>query len=79
MREFNDYSLECECNSHWIVDDVVEYHRTIGTTMNVLVDSGFSIDRVSEAYATPEGEKLDPDLAEERISPPFLFVRTIAE
>jgi hypothetical protein len=47
--------------------------------MNVLVDSGFSIDRVSEAYATPEGEKLDPDLAEERISPPFLFVRTIAE
>jgi ubiquinone/menaquinone biosynthesis C-methylase UbiE len=77
--EVNDYSVQGERNSHWIVDGVVKYHRTIATMMNVLVDSGFRIDQVSEAYATAESEKLDPSLLEERIRPPFLFMRAIAE
>jgi len=77
--EVNDYSVEGERNSHRIVDDVVKYQRTIATTMNVLFESGFSIDRASESYATPEGEKLYPDLVEERIRLPFLFARAISE
>ena len=77
--EVTDYSDEGERVSHWIVDGVVKYHRTVSTVMNMLADSGFRIDKVSEAYATPEGEELDPDLLEERMRPPFLFVRATAD
>jgi hypothetical protein len=74
-----DYSVEGERVSRWIVDDVVKYHRTLATTLNMLVESGFRIDRISEPYATADGEALDPDLLEERMRPPFLFVRAIAD
>ena len=77
--EVTDYSAEGERNSHWIIDGVVKYHRTIATTMNMLVDSGFRIDQISESHASPEDEVLDSGLLEERIRPPFLFVRAIAE
>jgi 2-polyprenyl-3-methyl-5-hydroxy-6-metoxy-1,4-benzoquinol methylase len=77
--EVTDYSSEGERVSRWIVDDVVKYHRTLATTLNMLSESGFRIDRISEAHATPEGETLDPGLLEERLRPPFLFVRAISE
>jgi SAM-dependent methyltransferase len=77
--EVTDYSDEGPRVSRWIVDGVVRYHRTVATTMNIVADSGFRIDRVSEPFATPEGEKLDPELLEERIRPPFLFVRATAD
>ena len=77
--EVTDYSIEGERVSRWIVDDVVKYHRTLATTLNMLVESGFRIDRISEAHATEEGEALDPGLLEERMRPPFLFVRAIAD
>lgn len=77
--EVTDYSVEGERVSRWIVDDVVKYHRTLATTLNMLVESGFRIDRISEPYATAEGEALDPGLLEERMRPPFLFVRAIAD
>jgi ubiquinone/menaquinone biosynthesis C-methylase UbiE len=77
--EVTDYSSEGERVSRWIVDDVVKYHRTIATMMNILADSGFRIDQGSEAHASPDNEALDPGLLEERMRPPFLFVRAIAE
>ena len=77
--EVTDYSIEGERVSRWIVDGVVKYHRTLATTLNMLVESGFRIDRISEAYATVEGEVLDPGLLVERMRPPFLFVRAIAD
>ena len=77
--EVTDYSIEGERVSRWIVDGVVKYHRTLATTLNMLVESGFRIDRISEVYATVEGEVLDPRLLAERMRPPFLFVRAIAD
>lgn len=77
--EVTDYSSEGERVARWIVEGVVKYHRTMETTLNMLVESGFRIDRISEAHATPEGEALDPGLLEERMRPPFLFVRAIAD
>ncbi len=76
--EVTDYSSEGERVSHWIVDGVVKYHRTLATTLNMLTESGFRIDRISEDHATPEGEVFEPGLLEERMRPPFLFVRAIA-
>jgi hypothetical protein len=76
--EITDYSSEGERVSHWIVDGVVKYHRTLATTLNMLTESGFRIDRISEDHATPEGEVFEPGLLEERMRPPFLFVRAIA-
>lgn len=77
--EVTDYSIEGERISRWIVDDVVKYHRTLATTLNMLVESGFRVDRISEPFATSEGEALDPGLLEERMRPPFLFVRAFAD
>ena len=75
----DDYSTEGPRVSRWIVDGVVRYHRTVSTTLNMLTDSGFRIDRVAESHAPEEEEAMQPDLIEERQRPPFLFVRAIAE
>ncbi len=45
----------------------------------MLIESGFRIDRVAESHAPEEEEAMQPDLLEERMRPPFLFVRAIAE
>ena len=75
----DDYSTEGPRVSRWIVDGVVRYHRTLSTMLNMLIDSGFRIDRVAESHAPEEEEALDPELLEERMRPPFLFVRAIAD
>ncbi len=75
----DDYSTEGPRVSRWIVEGVVRYHRTLSTTLNMLTDSGFRIDRVSESHAPEEEEAMHPDLLEERMRPPFLFVRAIAD
>jgi 2-polyprenyl-3-methyl-5-hydroxy-6-metoxy-1,4-benzoquinol methylase len=77
--EITDYSSEGERVSYWIVDGVVKYHRTIATILNMLTKSGFRNDRISEDHASPESEALDPGLLEERMRPPFLFVRALAD
>ena len=45
----------------------------------MLADSRFRIERIAESHATTAEEELQPDLLEERMRPPFLFVRAIAE
>jgi len=77
--EVTNYSVEGARVSRWIVDGVVKYHRTMATMLNVLAESGFRIDRVSEDHASEENEALDPQLLQERLRPSFLFVRAIAD
>jgi len=69
------YSNEGIRRSHWIVDGVIKYHRTLSSIMNSLVNSGFVIEKISEPHSSAEAEKERPDLLEERRRPPFLLVR----
>jgi ubiquinone/menaquinone biosynthesis C-methylase UbiE len=71
------YDQEGRRESHWFVEGVIRYHRTIATIMNALIDSGFTIKTVKEPVASEEDEKLWPVLKEARRRPPFLIVKAI--
>lgn len=75
----DDYRVESERVSTWIVDDVVKYHRTMSTVLNILIESGFRIDRVSEGYDAAEIESEDPEHLKQQMRPRILFVRAIAD
>jgi ubiquinone/menaquinone biosynthesis C-methylase UbiE len=69
------YSQEGRRESHWFIDGVIKYHRTISTIINGLIDSGFTILAVQEPVATEEEEQKRPALKEERRRPPFLVIK----
>lgn len=70
------YSDEGARESHWFVDGVIKYHRTVSTMVNELVHAGFVIDRLLEPHAMPEVEHSRPELLDERERPPFLIIRS---
>ena len=53
---------------------VLKYHRTLGTTLNTLIDAGFELRRVEEFAPTPEQIEQLPELAEELERPMMLLV-----
>lgn len=69
------YREEGERVSHWFVDGVVKYHRTLETTLNTLLDAGLALRRCLEPEATAAAVARRPELAEQRRRPPFLVVR----
>ena len=70
----DNYHLEGPRTTDWLARGVVKHHRTIGTTLNALLRSGFSIERVEEFCPTPEQIAEKPELAEELHRPMFLLV-----
>ncbi|MGH6836918.1 MAG: class I SAM-dependent methyltransferase [Methylocella sp.] len=68
------YSVEGERRTDWLAKGVVKHHRTIGTTLNTLIDIGFVVDRVIEWRPTPEQIRQQPDLDAEKERPMILIV-----
>jgi SAM-dependent methyltransferase len=68
------YSVEGLRTTDWLAEGVVKHHRTVGTTLNLLIRSGFTIGHVEEFRPTAEQVEADPALAEERERPMFLLV-----
>jgi SAM-dependent methyltransferase len=68
------YSIEGQRAAHWLGADVVKYHRTVATTINLLIGVGFRILRIEEFSPTAAQIKADPTLAEEVDRPMFLMV-----
>lgn len=68
------YSVEGRRTTDWLAKGVVKYHRTVGTTLNTLIDSGFSIRRVVEWHPSPEQIAANPGLAEEMDRPMILMI-----
>lgn len=69
------YRDEGERRTHWFVDDVVKYHRTVETYVNTLLQAGLTLARIEE----PEAESAAllakrPFLSQERRRPPFLLI-----
>jgi ubiquinone/menaquinone biosynthesis C-methylase UbiE len=58
----------------WLAKGVVKHHRTVGTTLNHLIRSGFVITHVEELCPTEDQIAARPELAEERERPMFLLV-----
>lgn len=68
------YSVEGERRTDWFAKGVLKYHRTIGTTLNMLIDTGFSIRHVEEFAPTAEQIKDNPGLSIEVERPMMLLV-----
>jgi len=70
----DSYHMEGPRRTDWLADGVLKYHRTLGTTLNLLIRNGFAIRHV-EDFGPSEAEiAARPDLAEERERPMFLLV-----
>jgi SAM-dependent methyltransferase len=70
----NDYSREGVRTTDWLANGVVKYHRTMATTLNTLLDTGFAVRRVVEFAPTAEQIAAAPQLAEETERPMMLII-----
>lgn len=70
----DSYQREGPRTTDWLAPGVVKYHRTLGTTLNTLIDLGFSIRRVVEWGPTDAQVAEAPALAEERERPTFVLI-----
>jgi len=72
----NAYQIEGKRFTNWLAEGVVKQHRTMGTTLNLLIKSGFAIAHVEEWSPSDEDLALHPDWAIERERPMFLLIST---
>lgn len=70
----NRYSVEGERQTDWFVKGVVKYHRTISTTLNALIQAGFTIKAVEEFAPSPDQIRENPALEEEIERPMMLLI-----
>lgn len=70
----DSYQMEGPRVTNWLAQGVVKQHRTIGTTLNLLIRTGFTITHVEEWGPTEAQVAAIPALAEERERPMFLLV-----
>jgi ubiquinone/menaquinone biosynthesis C-methylase UbiE len=73
----DSYSQEGKRESHWFVEGVIKYHRTVSTIINACIRAGFTIKEVMEPVASEEDEINWPELKEARRRPPYLIVKAI--
>ena len=70
----NHYADEGERRTDWFIPGVVKYHRTLATTLNILIETGFELCRVVEFAPTHAQIEHTPELAEERERPMMLLI-----
>lgn len=70
----DSYSVEGPRTTEWLIKGVIKQHRTIGTTLNLLIQLGFTLRHVEEWGPTDDQIEVRPELAEERERPMFLLV-----
>ncbi|HEY2710481.1 MAG TPA: class I SAM-dependent methyltransferase [Caulobacteraceae bacterium] len=71
------YLREGARSTNWIAEGVIKQHRTLGTTLNLLIDQGFEIRRVEEWRPTEAQLAATPDAANELERPMFLLVSAV--
>lgn len=70
----NNYQNEGKRVSNWLADGVVKYHRTLGTTLNALINAGFTLCQVNEWGPTDKQIDANPALAEEAQRPMMVLI-----
>lgn len=70
----NGYALEGERRTDWFAKGVLKHHRTLATTLNTLIETGFELCRLEEFAPTRGQIEENPDLAEELERPMMLLV-----
>jgi SAM-dependent methyltransferase len=70
----NRYFAEGPRQMDWLTRGVIKQHRTMGTTLNVLIRQGFRLTHVEEWQPTDDQIEKWPDSAENRERPIFLLI-----
>lgn len=73
----DDYQKEGLRQARFLDNDVVKYHRTIATYVNALIDSGFSLTKLSEPQPTQETLDKYPEMRDETRRPIFLLISVV--
>ncbi len=68
------YANEGPRITNWLAEGVVKQHRTLGTTLNGLIQSGFVIRHVQEWSPTADEVAANPDLTEELERPMMVLI-----
>jgi len=70
----DSYQMEGPRVTNWLAEGVVKQHRTLGTTLNLLIRNGFAITHVEEWGPSDAQVAANPDWAEERERPMFVLI-----
>jgi ubiquinone/menaquinone biosynthesis C-methylase UbiE len=70
----DNYLDEGPRSTDWLAPGVIRHHRTIATTVNLLLRAGFAISHLEEWGASEEQIAAQPRFADERHRPAFLIV-----
>jgi SAM-dependent methyltransferase len=70
----NRYQMEGPRVTDWLAPGVIKHHRTVATTVNLLIAAGFVIDRIEEFRPSPDEVAAQPALSVELARPMFLLV-----
>jgi ubiquinone/menaquinone biosynthesis C-methylase UbiE len=70
----DSYQKEGPRVTNWLAPGVVKQHRTVGTLVNTLIDSGFTLTRLIEWGPTQAQLDAMPELAEECERPMMLLI-----
>lgn len=68
------YAVEGERRTDWLAEGVIKYHRRLSTTVNALIEAGFSIHQLEEWRPSPEQIEAWPALSEEMERPMLLII-----
>ncbi|QHW33759.1 class I SAM-dependent methyltransferase [Paenibacillus rhizovicinus] len=70
----DDYYAEGLRQARFLENDVIKYHRTVATLLNALIETGFSIRKLSEPQPSREMVETIPGMRDELRRPMFLMV-----
>ncbi|HKV83917.1 MAG TPA: class I SAM-dependent methyltransferase [Ktedonobacterales bacterium] len=70
----DQYQDEGPRQTRFLDHDVVKYHRTVATYLNALIDSGFTVTRLSEPQPTRALMNTSPAMRDETRRPMFLLI-----
>lgn len=70
----DSYQVEGPRLTNWLSDGVVKQHRTLGTLLNLLIQTGFTLDHVNEWGPTDADLADRPALSDEVERPMMLIV-----
>jgi SAM-dependent methyltransferase len=70
----NRYFMEGPRVTDWLAPGVVKHHRTLATTLNLLLHSGFAIGHIEEFHPAAGQIADQPELEEELERPMFLMI-----
>lgn len=68
------YLIEGPRITDWLAPQVVKQHRTMGTTLNLLIQNGFVLRHVEEWRPSDQQMTTRPELADELERPMFLLI-----